>query len=208
MIWDPHLNSESDQSVIVSYIMDEIGAVCGKGVFVSRDNLEQVARAVETFLEQDVKASAVDSKYLVMLASRALSSVGETLVARKLLVFGTGLVKPSEWEVTDGESMWVLDLKKMTVKTDVLLEMVFFNSLQIILDSIADIWDESDGHGVLGLRHVCSVASALLGTSGKKSEVRALSREIRRLCDSKLEQIGGERGWSEFPLVMSLDFQA
>jgi hypothetical protein len=75
MIWDPHKDLESDQSVIVSYIMDEIGAVCGKGVFVSRDNLEQVARAVETFLEQDVKASAVDSKYLVMLASRALSSV-------------------------------------------------------------------------------------------------------------------------------------
>ena len=205
MIWDPTITSGGQNSVIASYIMDELGEVCGRDLVVNPSNVEELAGAIESFLKNNGSSAAVDSKYLVMLASRALSSIGEKRAAQRLLLFGTGLIRPAEWEITNGESMWVLDLKQITVKNDVFLELVFLNSLHIILESIADIWDESDGHGVLGLRNICCVASSLLGAQGKTKKISSLAGEIKRLCDRKLEQIGDERGWSEFPHVMNLD---
>jgi hypothetical protein len=205
MIWDPTIIAGEQKSVIASYIMDELGEVCGRDLVVNPSNVEELARAIESFLKHNGNPSVIDSKYLVMLASRALSSIGEKQAAQRLLLFGTGLIKPAEWEITSGKSMWVLDLKQMTVKNDVFLELIFLNSLHIILESIADIWDESDGHGVLGLRNVCCVGSSLLGAPGKTRKLSSLAGEIKRLCDRKLEQIGDARGWSEFPHVMNLD---
>ena len=205
MIWDPTITTSGQNSVIASYIMDELGEVCGRDLVVNPANIEEMACAIESFLKNNGNPTAVDSKYLVMLASRALSSIGEKQAAQRLLLFGTGLIKPAEWEITNGESMWVLDLKQITVKNDVFLELIFLNSLHIILESIADVWDESDGRGTLGLRNICCVASSLLGASGKTKKMSSLAGEIKRLCDRKLEQIGDERGWSEFPQVMNLD---
>lgn len=205
MIWDPNTTSEPDDSAIVSYITAGITMVCGENVPVDSCTIKELARAVESFLQQECDCSFADSKYLVMLASHALSSIGERHVARRLLVFGTGLVRPAQWEVTGEEAIWVLDLKQMTVRDDGFLELVFFNSLNIILESIADVWDESSGQGVLGLRHVYSTSLALLGCSRKKREAMALAEEIKTLCSGKLGEIRDERGWKDSPLVMNLD---
>lgn len=207
MIWDPDSTPETRRSVISSYIMGELGSVCGKDFVINRSNIDELAVAIESFLRHAGNPESLDSRYLVMLASQALSSIGEKNAARRLLLFGTGLVRASEWEVTSGTSMWVLDLKQITVRSDVFLELIFLNSLHIVLDSIADIRDESDGHGVLGLRHVCCAATALLGQPGKSRKVSALARDIQMLCHRKLEEIGDERGWSELPQVMNLDMQ-
>jgi hypothetical protein len=205
MIWNGHSATDPRESAIVSHIADEVGVVCGNNVLSTPENVKAMAAAVELFLSEKGDSSCVESKYLVMLTSRALSSVGEGAAARRLLLFGTGLVKPSEWEVSGGDSMWVLDLKQMTVRTDVVLEMVFFNSLNIVLDSIADIWDENSGRGVLGLRNVCCVAEAMIGSAAKKSKALVAAREIREASCSKLEKIGKDRGWSEIPRVVDLD---
>jgi len=167
---------------------------------------EEIAVAVSAFLaEHELTDSFIDAGYLVMLASRAMSSIGEETSALRLVVFGTGMVRPSEWEVTGGKEVWTVDLKQMTVKESTSLELVVFNSLNIVLDSIADVWDGSRGRGVLGLRHVCTTATALLGVGRATKAVADLSDEIRSLCEAKLEQIRSNRHWDSVPEVMNLD---
>jgi hypothetical protein len=203
MIWDPN-NDKSSASGLAGHIVSQIESVCGVDLMVDPANVDNIARAVEMFLEQKNGDGAVESKYLVLLASKALHSVGEEQAARRMLLFGTGLVKPSEWEFSAGSEMWVLDLKQMTIKTDAFIELVFFNSLNVVLESTADIWDNSQGHGVLGLQHVCSVATALFGAAAKKKE-EAIADEIKSLCVRKLDSLRQQRGWRETPRITNLD---
>lgn len=191
-------------AAIVTHLSGEVAQICGKDLLLSEENVEELAHAVARFLRDQKREDYVESNYLVMLASRALSSVGEGAAARRLLLFGTGLIRPAEWEVTAGREMWVLDLKKMTVRDDAPLELLFFNSLNVVLESIADIWDESSGKGALGLRHVHAAVSSLAGRTSV-DERTSLAREIKAVCDGKLEQVGTEREWSGVPEVLILD---
>jgi hypothetical protein len=178
---------------------------CGDLLSLDDDQATELAEAVAAYMEESNAAGAfVDSGYLVMLASRALSSIGEKKAAHRLLVFGSGLVRPSEWEFSGGEDVWMLDLRQMTVRQSATLEIVFFNSLNLVLGAIADVWEVSDGAGVLGLRHVCDTASHLLG-GGSKQRVGALVSEIKQSCRAKLRHICEERGWQYVPSVMNLD---
>jgi hypothetical protein len=208
LIWIPNSEENARGSSIVSHIESVINENCGDALQLDESQAADLAAAVASFMEINHNSgSFVDSGYLVMLASRALSSIGEQQAAHRLLGFGSGLVSPSEWEVTGGRDVWTLDLHQMTVRESETLEIVFFNSLNIVLASIADVWSESDGNGVLGLRHVCDTASALLG-GGNRRSVAALSEEIKQACAAKLEQIRAERMWSHVPSIMNLDIGA
>jgi hypothetical protein len=204
MIWDIQGSPEGRCSVLVSYLANEIEGICGKEILLASDQLEEVASAIECFLKEK-GADSPDERYLVVLAARALQSVGEERAARRLFVLGSGLVTPSEWEVTGGNAVWVVDLRQMTVDGQTALEMVFFTSLQIVLDAIAEVWDETDGRGTLGLKHVCQTASGLLGGGGRKGSLNAMAAEIVDMCEHKLERIGEVRGWKESPRILNLD---
>ncbi|MBN2301525.1 MAG: hypothetical protein JXN60_03310 [Lentisphaerae bacterium] len=205
MIWDPNAEPRGANDRAVSRIADEIAAICGDEFNISDGNLENVALAVADYLDVCNVATTPGSNNIMMLVSKALSSLGERRAARRLVLLGTGLVSPSAWEVTDNRTMWVLDLKRIAVWNSASLEMVFFRSLHMILDAIADVWDEVDGQGMLGLRHVCATASALQGN--KKNAIQGFTEEIRDLCRRKLMQIGQERGWNHAPRVMDLDMR-
>jgi hypothetical protein len=205
MIWDPETRFCPEPSPAFSRIAGEIAAVCGPDVDIDSGNIQELARAVEVFMRQENENVCSDSEYIVMLACRALSSIGEGPAARRLLVFGTGLVEPSEWEVTGEEAIWAIDLKQMTIRDDSLIELVFFSSLNIVIEYMAGVWDETAGRGVLGLRHVCCTAEALLGGARNKPEIEKLAREIRAACVQRLEQLRDARGWKDAPFVMNLD---
>jgi hypothetical protein len=205
MIWDPETKSCPEPSAAVLRIAREIAAVCGPEVGIDSGSIQELARAVEQFVRQENDNVCPDSEYVVMLACRALSSIGERPAARRLLVFGTGLVRPSEWEVSGEEAIWAIDLKQMTIRDDSLLELVFFSSLNIVIEYMAGVWDETAGRGVLGLRHVCCTAEALLGGTRSRKEIEELAREIRTVCVRRLEQLRDTRGWKDAPFVMNLD---
>lgn len=191
-------------SSVITYIERVIEENCGEALELDEQQATELARAVSEYVEMNRDSGAfVDSGYLVMLASRALASVGQERAAHRLLVFGSGLVRPSEWEFTGGCDVWTLDLRQMTVRDSEPLELVFFSSLNIVLASIADVWEQSGGSGFLGLRHVCDTASALLG--GRKKGVDGLAGEIRSHCSAKLEQLGRERGWQDIPQIVNID---
>ena len=202
MILDPTRTSPLD-SAVISHIVSGIADVCDATMADSSDVVE-LARAVEHFVKEGDRA-ATDSDHLTVLASKALTSIGNVCAARRLILFGTGMVRPSEWIITGFETAWVLDLKHITVRIDSSLELVFFTNLDTIVESIADIWDDSEGRGVLGLRHVCAAASSLLGSGEDKKKVAGLAAEIKALCSSRLEQVREVRGWKSAPVVMNLD---
>ena len=196
---------KSSDSRIVAHLKGEFLDLCDDEVLVDESNIDDIARAVEMFITNEMECSCVNSNDLIMLASRAMASVGDATTARRFLLFGSGMIRPSEWEVTSNDSMWVLDLKQITLSDDSALELTFFNALNVLLDAISDVWDDSDGAGVLGLRHVCSAASAFLGDTPRSKARSIFINEIMDVCEMKLAQIAGKRGWPESPRVMNLD---
>jgi len=204
LIWIPNSLDGRDAS-IVNHIERVIAESCGESLALDDDLASELAQAVAEFMEQHHDSGAyVDSGYLVMLASRALSALGRTQAAHRLLLFGSGLVRPAEWEFVGGCEVWTLDLKQITVKHSAMLEIVFFNGLNIVLSSVSEVWEKSSGCGVLGLRHVCRTATELLG-GGSRQGVAALADEIKSRCRDKLAQIGAERNWKSVPEVVNLD---
>jgi len=203
MIWDPRSTSERGGSPLVHHLAAQINETCGEGLAISADSIKEVAWAVEHYVRQRTNATAIPSDTLAVLAAQALSSIGEGEAARRLFLFGTGMLSPSQWDVTGGKTVWVLDLRKMTLRDDAPLELLFFNSLGLVLEAMANVWDASSGVGVLGLRHVCGTAAALAGC--KKGQGLSLEKEIKELCVGKLVQIGEKRGWAHVPEVMDLD---
>lgn len=203
MICTPDVGPVDAASAIASHIGEQILAAYGNPYDSSLD-VNEVARAIECVLaERD--CDVVDSNTLAFLAAQAMSSVGEANVARRLILFGSGMVRPAEWLVTGGRATWVLDLREMTVYEDAPLELLLFQGVQLAIESIADVWDASRGEGVLGLRHVCATAGDLLCVSRNTNQVAGLIREIKGLCSRKLDQLRAERGWDRRPLVLNLD---
>jgi hypothetical protein len=196
--------TEGEESPLKKHIAGQMSGACD-GHLAESGHLDDLAGAVADFVESSSKDGTVESNYLVMLASKALSSIGEQGAAHRLFLMGAGLMRPSSWEVAGGDAMWVLDLKEMTVCPDVPLEIVFFNSLSAILEMIAEVWDPTSGSGAIGLRNVSSAAAALLGHEGRKDEVEAVADEIKDMCAAKLEQIRAERNWAGIPAVLDLD---
>jgi hypothetical protein len=205
LIWIPTSADSLGESSIAAHIERVIVENCGDMLELDDDQAVDLAEAVAAYMEQSHEAGLfVDSGYLVMLASRALASIGNERAAHRLLVFGSGLVRPSEWEVSGGRDIWTLDLRQMTVRAGSTLEIVFFNSLNLVLGAIADVWEPTSGAGVLGLRHVCATASHLLG-GGSRKKIEELAEEIKLNCRVKLRQIRDSRGWKQMPSVMNLD---
>jgi hypothetical protein len=209
VIWIPQ-NSDADREhALVTHLKQTITANSLGEFLGDEGRAADVASAVAAFLEAHGGADqVVDSGYLVMLASQAMSAVGEPDDARRLLVFGSGLVRPAEWEVSGGDEVWTIDLHRITVTDGTPLELVFFNALGMVVESIADVWDTTSGRGVLGLRHVCATARLLLGRTRKKDAVQSLVEEITGICSDRLGRAREQRRWETAPVVMNLDIDA
>ena len=201
------LTTETDtNSAVLGDILSKISAVSDEVESLTHEETVELARAVELFVTEMSSDSSVDSEELTRLASRALSGVGEDVIARRLLLFGTGMIRPSEWIISGNNMVWVLDLKQLVVPVDTPLELFMFPCLNAVIDAIADLWDESDGEGALGLKHVCDTAEAFLGNNCKNAaKRRLLANEIGRFCAGCLSRSGKTRGWSHTPEIVDLD---
>jgi len=207
VIWIPQHRDADRQAALIAHLTGTIADCAGEGG-ICADPVEaaELASAVAAYLEQETgSVEGVDSGYLVLLAVQAMSSVGEPETARRLLVFGSGLVHPAEWDVTGGGDVWTLDLRRVMFAGDAPVELIFFNTLAMIVESLAEVWDATGGDGVLGLRHVYDSAVALLGEDRPAQAIRSIAREIRDTCRARLERAQRERGWDTVPTVMNLD---
>lgn len=206
----PSVGARTAPAQTIPRLLREVADLFGDPQPLPEVQVDELARAVEIYLaRQPAEAApeaADDLRDVILLTSRAVASLGEPGVARRLLVHSTGLVRPALWEVLSGQSMWVLDLRHLAVPSDGPLELVLFRSLDAVLRSIAELWDPTHGHGALGLRRVCLTAAMLLQGGTRTPAARELVREIRARCEMRLTSLGRLRGWTATPAVLNLDF--
>ena len=204
MILNPELATLS--SALTAHLEAEIGEACTGSGMPDQLTIDGIAHAIEFLMGNgDETGTMIQSDYLKGLASQALVSLGHTGAARSLVLFGTGMLRPASWEVSGEKDMWILDLKEMTVRADASIELVFFAGLNMVIDSVSDLWDPTGGAGVLGLRHVCETARALLGDNCRKRAANDLGDEIIDACSVRLEKAAAARSWIECPDVINLD---
>ena len=68
------------------------------------------------------------------------------------------------------------------------------------------MWDEAAGSGMLGLRNVRITAAAVLGKGVRPGQVQVLAREIKSLCEGRLDVLRHGRNWRERPMVFDMDW--
>ena len=205
MIWQSEHAAQSGRGALAARVLEEIRAACGNGDLADTPGVWEAAAGVAAYLDEQPQPAEVDPRRLLGLASRALHASGQNGLARRLLALGSGMVRPAAWLVAGEDTVWVLDLRRLTLLPTDRLELVFFQRIHLILDAIADVWDPAGGDGMLGLRHTRPAALALLGRSADRRAVARLAAEIRRACAGRLDTLRVRRGWATAPFVMNLD---
>ena len=200
MIWIPNQAiAPPGGAPLTAHIQSVIEENCADLPELDALQVRELAAAVATYASASAESGMyVESGCLVMMASRALSSVGASKAAHRVLVFGTGLVHPSEWTIRGDDSVWTIDLGQMTVRDAASLELAFFNSLNMIIDCVAEVWDSTQGRGTLGLRRLDEAASGILQHTHKR-KLAAFADEVCRACRAKLVQTSKKRGWRHSP---------
>ena len=171
------------------------------------ESILEVARGVAAFVDEDLPAGMpLASERLLAMTAQALSALGEKTLARRLLIFGCGLVYPAEWTVGGERTMLILDLKRLTVRREDCLEIVLFRTLGVCLEAIADTWDAARGDGTLGLRHLGQTARAFVAPRRRAHrQVAAFADEVIATCRTHFETLRRQRGWDTVPHVILLD---
>lgn len=211
MIWSDLWVSGDSREALSRHLVTEIAAAYGDS---APEHTGEIAQAVATYCAQWQEESSLSSEYLAMLVSRALRAAGEEEAARYFSggrslsameimfrfqnvspalwsLFASRLIRPSRWLVDNGRVIWVLDLSRFRFDADLGLELAFHQAIHAILHAIAEIWDQTAGVGILGLRSVRSCGHSL--------------HEVQSLCSDLLERIKIQRGWVSMPQVLNLD---
>jgi len=174
------------------------------------------------------------TEYLLLLIGRALWSVGEEKAARRLLeiqgralnlpatfveavwapdvsmihwhiLLSTRAVRTSSLSGALNGTLWVLDLERMILPAPTSLELLALNVVRTVIDRVASLWDHCQGRGLLGLRHVNTVAAGMLGCPRHSAKSMALAADIREQVCRRLLALKTARGWDETPQVIMLD---
>jgi hypothetical protein len=211
MIWSDPDSARDSREVLCRHLVTEIVAAYGD---FTPEHAREVAEAVAAYCAERKGDLSLSSEYIMFLISRALRVVGEEQSAPAFSAgrnspaveaaaqfrnvppalwsaFSARLIRPSRWLVDNDREIWVLDLSRFRFDADLCLELAFHQAIYAILRAVAEIWDDSSGAGILGLRHVRSCGRSL--------------REVRSLCLDVFEKIRTRRGWVSVPRVLSLD---
>jgi hypothetical protein len=185
-------------------LVEEVLSLCASAGELDSHELRELAAGIACHAEELPRPPAGRSD-LSRLTARALGSLGRPDAARRVLVLGSGLVRSSEWLAASPRPVWALDLHRLLLRDADHLELALFLGLDVILDAIAGLWDASSGAGILGLRRSNAASRLLLGPATSRARIARLRREVRGVCEKRLEILAAERGWSDRPQVLFTD---
>ena len=211
MIWSEKMTVEDSREAFCRHLVSEIAAAYGDAVPA---HIDEVAKAVAAYCARHQEDFSTSSEYVAFLVSRALRAVGEHGAAEAFgsdrpshavqtaaqfrevpptlwNVFASRLVRPTRWLVDGEQVIWVLDLSRFRTDADFGLDLAFHQAIRSILEAVAEIWDQTAGSGILGLRGIAKSGRA--------------AAEVQTLCRDLLDRIASERRWQISPRVVSLD---
>jgi len=233
MIWNKQ--SRYEDETFVSYVSEEINSVCSEASHVmSKDCRREIARTISDFLRMEHPVPNIATEYIILLVARALWAVGDEQAARRLIasksseldfsmlytdvvftsdislslwrmILSSRTVRPFPLTGTKNGGIWVIDMQCAVTRAEDRLELTLFRVVNVVLEEIAALWDHARGNGILGLRRVNDMASAMLKCPRKSGKTKAMSAEIQKHCVDKLQSLGKERGWKKIQYVISFD---
>jgi hypothetical protein len=200
-------------------LMDQVG-----GRLSNPTLLDDVAAALAATWRNDLQGIALPPDSLLLMAARTLWRVGEPDAARALtdgvagevdasrrllelveaggptlsacIGLGSRVLRPARMAAAGGGPCWTLDLAGLTTPSGELAELGVPVRVRRILTRTAEIWDRTDGGGVLGIARPPPRAASHLA--------RLIRREIPDLCRLVLERLQADRGWIRCPSVCRL----
>lgn len=189
----------------ISSIMEEISGLVDPTDEEGLHAVREVAKGVETFLcdNNDVMAA---SGRVRALTTRALICSGRKNIGSKLMLAGGGLVKTTHSALVEEGVVLTLNLRQLAVRHDERLDLVLRRCLLLVIDSMAHMWDQSGGRGMLGLRNLRAAAGGFLGDDARPANVNRFARETVALCRERLDVLRQRRNWRELPVVCDLDW--
>ncbi len=199
MIWIP--DSVRESTSLSAYIKDYLLRM---GVRISPHSVDALSESLSAYLEQssDRAGFFVEDGKLLLLASKALQSVGERKAATRMLLLGSGFARPVSWVVTAHDAGWTLDVSRMTQDHVVGLEMAFFSCLHAALEALAEEWNQANGQVTVVLRGAEEAGRALLGCPVASRRVQAFVDEVELACRQKVAQLAAQYGWQAVPRLL------
>jgi len=186
MIWND--TKQGNELRVATRVVNAIEKFSGDGG-QSIPDLPELAIGVEFFLNEKGCPVLADDDDLLLLASKAMTSLGCEDRAVRVLLMGSGTLRSEDWPTCGTEGVWVLDMGKIGEKGTRFVELSFHNLLERILSSAADVWDGTNGRGALAVVNTGTMPC----------------RDVLSLCGKRLERIAKSRGWSSTPRVVKLD---
>jgi len=202
MIWDPGIRETIGVSSIADDLILQMAEVCGSCSEISDEAYAEVAFAVEAAVADAEVAVASSQESLVLLAARAIHGLGYRKAASRLYVLGTEIVRPTEWASLGDMTVWVLDLVRLAQASDLSLEIGFRRTVLGVVDTIAYVWDDTDGVGALALEKFMMPAAA---GGGNRLHKRSRRDELVEMVQLKLEKLASGRNWTAVPKVITAE---
>jgi hypothetical protein len=202
MIWEQTTTRRpSSPTSARETLAEEIRSLCVSAGILESQELREFSAGV-AWHAADLPARPTAGGDLSRLTARAFGSLGRPDAARRVLVLGSGLVRPADWLAAHPRAVWTLDLERLMSKEGDHLELALFRGLSVILNAMADLWTSTSGSGLLGLRRASPTVRLILGSGASPEAVQSLRREIRGFCSARLASLASERGWDAFPRVL------
>jgi hypothetical protein len=208
VIWIPE--TVRSPSTLSAYIKDYLlrqGLLSGS---VDAHCIDDLSHALSAYLEasSDRAGFFVEDGNLLVLASRALQSVGQGKAATRMLMLGSGFARPVSWLVTEQDAGWTIDVARISEEAAGGLEIVFFRCLNAAIEALAETWHAHGGQVVVVLQGATEAGSVLLGRPAHARQVQAFVKEVDVACRDKLAQLARQYGWKEPPQLFKGSFAA
>lgn len=194
------LNRTTDPETLA----EEIRSLCVSAGILDSHVLREFSKGV-AWRAADLPCRPHSDSVLPRLTAQALGSLGRPDAAQRVLMLGSGLVQTSHWHCSRPSALWTLDLEKLMRKEGDRLELALFRGLDIILESLASLWDATSGSGDLGLRRAAAAAVLILGENAASEAVLALRRDMRAFCEARLRATAERRCWTTQPRILFLE---
>ncbi len=202
MIWIPETALES--ASLAAYIKDYLLRMGVSASDIDPHCVDQLSHALSDYIElsSDRAGFFVEDGNLLLLASRALQSVGEDRAATRMLMLGSGFAQPVKWLATTEDAAWKLDVSRISDGAQAGLEILFFRCLHAAVEALAEEWKSYSGEIALVLQGVEEAGTALIGRPANTRQVRAFVEEVEMVTHAKLKQLSARYEWTHTPRLL------
>ena len=192
----------------------------------------ELAAGLALFVNRRLSCAPVTSDWLSVVLVRGLWALGETDLARDYLhdrvpgaaklgwdklvflsrrwpsemwqLLTSQVIREVDWVSFSAHQGWVVDFRRIRIAEDRGLELALNAAARQLTDSLAPLWDETGGEGVLVLEGLEHWTGEAVSGKGKRSRRPGRTEEIHLFTEQVLQRQQARRGWGTCPQVLEI----